>query len=660
MRPLVFALASTALLAAGARLAANRPPPSAPASASGSTAALTIKPGDGPFTALALPYGVGPRISDRPAWAALPLDRAQILAAAEAELARPEPVWTEADYLAYFTTGSREPHGKPFRDRLHRAGLFTLAAGLADDPRFTAAAVATLAAILDEPTWVIPAHDSKTQDNFYGRVTDIDLGVVMRAWTLATAGWILDEKLEPAFRDRLKSELHRRAVAPYLRRLDGDTSLCKWVWWQGNWNAVCHAGILGTALYVSPSKAEIERIVAGLQATIEKSFHGHADDGYCSEGIMYHNYGFGHYANLAEMLHRASHGAVDLFANPRIRAIAAFPTRFEVFDQRFPSFADTPYGSRAQRGLQSLLAYRLNDPALLPPALRVSEKPYGFGAGSLVYDTLLIVTSPPPPPLTQAEWSPRHEFTSGGVLIVRPLAPGDTTLGAAFKGGHNAELHNHNDVGTYAIAVGDSFPVTDVGSEVYTKDTFNANRYTRPINNSYGHNVPVIDGRLQVEGRQAAARVVRRDFTPEADTWVLDLSACYDSPKLASLEREFRYFRDAVDPRIEITDRVAFKEPATYANAFMTLGAWEQRDERTLAFTHGRNTLVATLASDAHFTVSEDKLEGQNLPNKLRATRVGIDFPEPATAFEFKVVFRPERPAAASTAAASASTAAAR
>jgi hypothetical protein len=316
----------------------------------------------------------------------------------------------------------------------------------------------------------------------------------------------------------------------------------------------------------------------------------------------------------------------------------------------FPAFADTPYGSRAVRGLQSLLAYRLNDPALLPPALRASDTPPGYTPGSLLYDTLLIASSPPPPPLTQAEWAPRHEFTSGGVLIVRPLAPGDTTLGAAFKGGHNAELHNHNDVGAYAIAVGDSFPVTDVGSEIYTKDSFGPNRYTRAINNSRGHGVPVIDGRLQREGREAAARVVRRDFTPEADTWALDLSACYDSPKLVSLEREFRYVRDAADPRVEITDRVVFREAATYAHAFMTLGAWEQRDERTLAFTHGRNTLVASLEASAHFTISEDRLEGQNLPNKLRATRVGVDLAEPVLTAEFRVVFRPEK-AAATTAA---------
>ncbi len=649
MRPLVFILASAALLAAGARQATKNP--SAPATASGPAAAPAVKPlGEDPFASLALPYGVGPRVSDRAAWGALPLDRAQIIGSAAAELAKPAPVWGEAEYLAYFSTGSREPHGKPFRDRLHRAGLFTLAAGLSGEDRFVRAAVAEMELILSEPTWVIPAHDGKKQENLRGQVVDIDLGVVMRAWTLATAGWVLDEKLAPEFRSRLKTELHRRSIAPYLRRLDGDNSLCKWVFWQGNWNAVCHAGIIGAALYASPDRAEIERIVAGMQATIEKSFHGHAEDGYCSEGIMYHNYGFGHYANLAELLHRASRGAVDLFANPRIRAIAAFPTRFEVFDQRFPSFADTPYGSRAQRGLQSLLAYRLNDPTLLPPALRVSEKPYTYGDGSLIYDTLLVATTPPPPPLESAEWSPRHEFTSGGVLIVRPLAPGDATLGAAFKGGHNAELHNHNDVGTYAIAVGDSFPVTDVGSEIYSKDSFNENRYKRPINNSRGHNVPVVDGALQREGRDAAARVLRREFSPPEDLWELDLTDCYPAGKLVSLRREFRYVRDAADPRVEITDRFEFSSPATYENAFMTLGAWEKRPDGSLAFTHGRNTLVLSISAAAPFTVTEDALTGQNLPNKLRATRVGLDFPAPALRGEVRYVFRPSTsPAAART-----------
>lgn len=586
---------------------------------------------------------MGPKIHDRAAWDALPLDSARILAAAEAELGQPVPQWGEAEYLAYFETGSREPHGTPFRRRLYRSGLFPLAAGLTNDTRFIAAAEREISAILDEPTWVIPAHDSKTQDNLHGRITDIDLGVTMRAWNLVTAAWILDDRLDPALLARLRSEVHRRSVAPYLRRLDGDTSLCKWVWWQGNWNAVCHAGIVGAALFTSPDRAEVERIVAGMRATIEKSFHGHAADGYCSEGIMYHNYGFGHYANLAEMLYRASGGAINLFADPRIREIAAFPTRFEVFGQMFPAFADTPYGSRAVRGLQALLATRLNDPALLPPALRARPENADYTIGSLLYDTLLIATTPPPPELHENEWSPRHEFTEGGVLIVRPLAPGDTTLGAAFKGGHNAELHNHNDVGSYAIAVGDSFPVTDVGSEVYNKNTFGPGRYSSPINNSRGHSVPVIDGRLQREGREAAARVLRREFTPELDTWVIDLTACYDAPNLRSLTREFRYHRGQ-DARVEVIDRFEFREPGTYANAFMTLGSWQRRASDTLAFTHGRNTLIATLGSSAPYTLSEDTLEGQNLGGGRRATRVGLDFTKPVLTGELHVVFRPASP----------------
>ena len=611
------------------------PPPPAPSPPPATLAT------DSPFAKLTLPYGVGPRLDDREAWTALPLDRDQILRDAEAQLPVPPPPWGEAEYLAYFTSGSRQPHGDPFGKRLNRVGLFTIAAGLTADPRFITATSREITAILDEPTWVIPAHDTKTQDNFYGRVTDVDLGVVMRAWTLATAGWVLGDHLEPALRERLRPELHRRAVVPYLLRLAGDNSLCKWVYWQGNWNAVCHSGIIGAALYASPDPTEVARVVQGMQLTIEKSFAGHAADGYCSEGIMYHNYGFGHYADLAETLHRATGGAVDLFATERIRAIAAFPTRFEIFDQRFPSFADTPYGSRASRGLQTLLAYRLNDATLLPPALRAEGKPFGFGIGSLIYDTLLVVTTPPPPPIVATEWAPRHEFTEGGVLIVRPLTPGDTTLGAAFKGGHNAELHNHNDVGTYAIAVGDSFPVTDVGSEIYLKDSFGEGRYKRAVNNSYGHNVPVIDGLLQSEGRAATAFVLRRDFSPASDLWELDLTSCYAAKNLVSLRREFRYLRDPADPRVEITDRYAFREPGTYANAFMTLGSWERRNDHTLAFTHGKNTLSVEVESETAFTVSEDPLPGQNLNYKLKAIRIGIEFPAAVIRGEVRYTFRP-------------------
>ncbi len=591
---------------------------------------------------LEVPTGVGPKISDRSAWRQANLDRKQILEAAEAELDRPTPELGPEEFEAYEKTGSREPHGVPFKQRLYRTGLFSLAAGLTDDNKFIEAAQREAEAILEEPTWVIPAHD-KGLPNYRGEKTDVDLGVAMRGYTLATMGWWLDEKLPPDFTKKLKKELHRRVVEPYLKRIGGDNSLCQWIGYNNNWVSVCHAGIIGAALYSSPNKSEVMKIVRAARKHLPNAFKSYSEDGYCTEGIMYHNYGFGHYVDLAEALYRVSGGEIDFFEEDVVATVAPFPTKFEIINQRYPAFGDSPYNAGAVKGLQQILAQRLNDPSLLTPALRGKNKDgYGFGDGSLIYDMILPATLPDPAPLTSNEWRIRDEFTEGGLLICRPEDPEDFTLGAAFKAGHNGEAHNHNDEGTFVIATGDTMPITDIGSEIYTASTFNADRYKSPVNGSYGHNVPLIDGQWQKEGREAAAKVTDRKFSEQEDRWTVDLRDCYDVQALKKLEREFVYHRGR-DPYVEIIDRVEFTSPKTFGTALMTLGDWREPGEGKLRFTDGEGVLDVEITASAPFTVKGEVLEANLRGPKTPPQRVGIDFTEPVKEAELKMVVRPAR-----------------
>ena len=589
---------------------------------------------------LEVPTGVGPKLSDRAAWRNSNLDRKAIVSAAEAERDKPVPAWGMPEYEAYEKTGSREPHGVPFKQRLYRTGLFSLAAGITDDKKFIDAARREAEAILEEPTWVIPAHD-KGLANYHGEKTDVDLGVAMRGYTLATMGWWLDEKLPEDFTERLKKELHRRVVAPYLERIGGNDSLCKWIGYDNNWVSVCHAGIIGAALYSSPSKNEVMKIVRASEKHLPNAFKSYSEDGYCTEGMMYHNYGFGHYVDLAEALYRVSGGRIDFFKEDIVKTVAPFPTKFEIINRCYPAFGDCPYNAGAVKGLQQILSQRLDDPTLLTPALRDKNRDgYGFGDGSLIYDMILPATLPEPKPLTSNEWRIRDEFTEGGLLICRPEDPEDFTLGAAFKAGHNGEAHNHNDEGTFVIATGSTMPITDIGSEIYTAATFSSDRYKSPVNGSYGHNVPLVDGQWQKEGREAKARVTERKLSEKEDRWVVDLRDCYDVPGLKTLEREFVYHRGK-RPYVEITDRVEFSSPKTYGTALMTLGEWREQGDGKLEFTEGENSLQVEITASAPFAVKSEVIEANLRGPKTPPQRVGIDFETPVKEAELKMTIRP-------------------
>ena len=99
----------------------------------------------------------------------------------------------------------------------------------------------------------------------------------------------------------------------------------------------------------------------------------------------------------------------------------------------------------------------------------------------------------------------------GGSAFPFPRPPTGRRGGlfGAMKGGHNAENHNHNDVGAFLLYVDGEPAVVDVGNMVYTAKTFGPERYTLVITRSRNHNLPLFGEEVQSTGRTLGARVVR-------------------------------------------------------------------------------------------------------------------------------------------------------
>ena len=84
----------------------------------------------------------------------------------------------------------------------------------------------------------------------------------------------------------------------------------------------------------------------------------------------------------------------------------------------------------------------------------------------------------------------------------------------AAKGGNNGESHNHNDVGSFLYLAGDEMLLTDLGAGEYTRDYFGEKRYDILCNHSFGHSVPVIDGKGRKE-RNMHAVILKRTAAAE-------------------------------------------------------------------------------------------------------------------------------------------------
>lgn len=533
--------------------------------------------------ALALaPSAAGPVFSDRKAWDAFGeadqglQDRARLL------LDEPMPELTDELYLLYTQKGVRLEFDEVYRKRMFRVATLALAECVEGKGNYLDPFQSALSSILAEKTWVMSADDGNL-DNFSGRAVRIDLGAAMRGASIATAVAWLQDFLPADFLARVDGELRRRLFEPYVKAiLDPENqTTCRWLRGTSNWNAVCHAGIVITAMAALRSPEERAVILAGAEKYLPFYLTGFTPDGYCSEGLGYWNYGFGHYVLLAEWILRATSGAIDLYADPAIRGIASYPGRMQMAPGVYPAIADCqlyiqPAGwisaickARLFAGGEGRFGQRPSDPVTPCPLLyqtAVTDFPlqdyFGEPARSC---------GPQPKADTLRGW-----FEDAGVLVARPGGTEDAgKISVLLKGGHNNEHHNHNDVGTFVVALNGRQPVIDRGSMPYTRETFSPKRYESENLNSFGHSVPVVAGVLQSVGAAAQAVIMKKWFSPEEDSLLMDLSSAYAVPSLKTLERNFCYSRTGAG-RLVVEDRFEFSCPESFEGAVISVGEFEE------------------------------------------------------------------------------------
>ena len=100
----------------------------------------------------------------------------------------------------------------------------------------------------------------------------------------------------------------------------------------------------------------------------------------------------------------------------------------------------------------------------------------------------------PPPEPTEPPVSAKHDWFGGMMWMIARYDPSDpNTLTLAAKGGHNAEMHNQNDVGSIIVHVNGESVIAEIGRGRYTKDYFGPERYDHLANSSLGHSVPVVN-----------------------------------------------------------------------------------------------------------------------------------------------------------------------
>ena len=391
-----------------------------------------------------------------------------------------------------------------------------------------------LFSVLNEYTWVLPAHQSSLE-NF--NPVHIDLFAAETALNVSEVYMLLRDRLDPFLIRRIREEIRRRTLDAFLARPVGG-----WETAAINWTAVCTCGVAVALMNVLPE--ETEKLIPRFVTAAENYLTGFGEDGYCPEGPMYWAYGFGFFTALAERLR--SFCGIDLFQSPKVERIASFFQKMYLCENVEVTFADADMGNRYNHGILHFLNNEYPYSVVVPPAK------YGSCTDRMARMCLHLRSFMWfDPSIVPGEALGTHYGEDVQWLIARK-----ESFGFAAKGGHNDEPHNHNDIGSFIFAKNGRQVITDPGRAQYCRDYFNnTTRYNFLHTSSRGHSVPIVGGQYQKPGREFAAK----DVLWDGSVFSMELADVYDLDGLHRLQRSFR----VTDAGTVLTDRMESTLPVT-------------------------------------------------------------------------------------------------
>ncbi len=269
------------------------------------------------------PSGFGENYKSRLAWERLRKTKKydKLIASADSALTVPFPAWSDEDYLAYWTKGTSVPGKNMLQKRLMCLTHYVFAECLTNTGKYNKAVENAILELCNQKSWVNPTHDYN-KVNFEGKNYLVELSAVSYAHHIAQALYLLDDKIDPKVKKEAITALYKRVFNPVLRSVETGNKENFFLTNTNNFNAVCLSGTVGAAETVLTDKTERAKFIAIAERYHKNGVHGFMPDGYCTEGLGYYNYGFGHFVLLRETVFKNTGGKIDLFADPKVKLIA--------------------------------------------------------------------------------------------------------------------------------------------------------------------------------------------------------------------------------------------------------------------------------------------------------------------------------------------------
>ena len=533
--------------------------------------------------------------ADRNSWEAVraglgEAECARVISQGEAAARAGIPAMPATLFLSFTREGERNAWHACWGRRRSQLGWMTLAECLEYEGRFLDPLLDHAWAICEESTWAIAAHQQQLTDM---ERPHIDLMATMTGADLAEFDLILGAELEPALVQRIRHEVDRRLLTPWLQRHDHYWMYSTPARTVNNWNGVCNGNLLTAALHLEPDLARLAEMVVRAAHSLADFIDSFERDGGSTEGVSCWAVGFGDFIMAAALLEQRTNGRLDFLADEaRMRDIARFPLRTLLSPGTWAEISDIHPDHACPLWLIAWLAQRLDIPDLHSLAREQLRLGLDWGEAPLTWDlrSLLWRASQPKAVDDERLLPARHDFYSGMHWMIARMNPSDPeALVLVAKGGHNGEMHNQNDLGSIIVHLGGESLIVDPGRGRFSREYFGAGRYDLLVNQSFGHSCPVPNGRMQGPtshvprgdsrpGAQYHAQLLEHSNDDTQDLLKLELANAWDeAADLESLVRTVRLQRDCPAGRIELLDEVCFASgPGMLESVLITFGEVEE------------------------------------------------------------------------------------
>jgi len=531
--------------------------------------------------------------------------------AAETYLNYEWPAMTADMYFNLGKTGILKPHWDRFRERRSGLGMLALAECMEGGGRFMNQIINGIIAICEETCWVQALGMSRFNYEIPDESNhEVDLTTSETAALLAWIDYLLGaeiEKISKRARKRIKTEVSKRIIKPYL---DNDD-----YWWMGfngsrtnNWNPWCNMNVIICLLLLEDDNDVRLRGLYKVMRSLDSYVAAYSEDGCCDEGPMYWGAAGGGLYLCLELLYDVSNGALDVFENPKLRLIGQYICKTYIDGDYFVNYADgdvkAPISPTIYRfgkaigdeGMQKLGAL----------AKRKTPSVYDwFHAYQYLHDIFREE-------LDSEGYYPLQSFLwKTGVMCAREKEGGKAGFFLSAKGGNNLESHNHNDIGNFIVFVNGKPLFIDIGTEEYSVKTFSKERFEIWYLRSDYHNCFQIDGINQDEGIDYFAEDVVCNQTEGKSEISMELKFAYPSEAgIISWKRYIELNRDT--KTITVKDNFELEE-AKEIKRFLISAVKPEPIDNGLSFNVDGEVCTLNFSPEAKITVEEIPLTESRL-----------------------------------------------